>query len=268
MTSGRRLDELGLAPFFIKLDIQGYEYRALLGGERTIRTHEPVLLIESPDEQTIEFLAKLGYDLILHYRESWDLVESLQQKIEKEYGRKVRLIQRDLSAGPEGLVGECLALAPDLAGLINNASIFTRGNLDDTAHFEMLLRMNALVPQKLSSDFHKLVGRGIVVNIVDALVADYNVHFQNYRISKSLLEDLTLQSARHFAPKIRVNAIAPGPILAAEGDTKGEFEQVVARTPLGFSPGVSAIVACLDFILKSDFLTGQVLYADSGQHLS
>ncbi|MBL8995364.1 MAG: SDR family NAD(P)-dependent oxidoreductase [Spirochaetia bacterium] len=215
-----------------------------------------------------EHLAKLGYDLILHYRESKTLVEALQKKIEKEYGRKVRLIQKDLVSEPEGLVGECLALAPDLAGLINNASIFTRGNLGDTAHFETLLRVNAVVPQKLSSDFHKLVGRGHIVNIVDALIADYNVHFQNYRISKSLLEDLTLQSARHFAPKIRVNGIAPGPILAAEGDTKGEFDQVVKRTPLGFSPGVSAIVDCLDFILRSEFLTGQILYADSGQHLS
>lgn len=215
-----------------------------------------------------EHLASLGYDLILHYRESKGLVEALQTKIEKGFGRKVRLFQKDLGSGPEDMIAECLSLAPDLEGLINNASIFTRGNLDDSSHFETLIQVNALVPQKLSSDFHRLVGRGNIVNIVDALIADYNVHFQNYRISKKILEDLTFQCARHFAPKIRVNGIAPGPILAAEGDTRGEFEQVVKRTPLGFSPGPEAIVACLDFILKSSFLTGQILYADSGQHLS
>ena len=55
------LDELELAPFFIKLDIQGYEYRALKGGERTLRAHEPVLLVESPDDATINYLNRLGY---------------------------------------------------------------------------------------------------------------------------------------------------------------------------------------------------------------
>ncbi len=57
----RRLDDLALAPFFIKLDVQGYELEALTGGERTLRKHEPILLIESPDEATRRFLGGLGY---------------------------------------------------------------------------------------------------------------------------------------------------------------------------------------------------------------
>jgi hypothetical protein len=57
----RRLDDLDLAPFFIKLDVQGYELEALTGGERTLRRDEPILLIESPDEETCAFLSRLGY---------------------------------------------------------------------------------------------------------------------------------------------------------------------------------------------------------------
>ncbi len=57
----KRLDDLHLAPFFIKLDIQGYEYEALCGGQKTLAAHEPVLLIESPDETTIDMLRQLGY---------------------------------------------------------------------------------------------------------------------------------------------------------------------------------------------------------------
>lgn len=57
----KTLDELNLVPFFIKLDIQGYEYQALKGGENTIRANEPVLLIEAPDQQIIDYLDALGY---------------------------------------------------------------------------------------------------------------------------------------------------------------------------------------------------------------
>jgi hypothetical protein len=57
----RKLDDLGLAPFFIKLDLQCYELEALTGGERTLRSHEPILLIESPEEETCAFLSGLGY---------------------------------------------------------------------------------------------------------------------------------------------------------------------------------------------------------------
>jgi hypothetical protein len=59
----KRLDDLGLAPFFIKLDVQGYEYKALQGGEKTITTHEPVLLIESPNDGLVAYLMELGFYL-------------------------------------------------------------------------------------------------------------------------------------------------------------------------------------------------------------
>lgn len=58
----KRLDDLGLAPFFIKLDIQGYEYKALKGGQKTVTKHEPVLLIESPNDELVSYLAGLGFD--------------------------------------------------------------------------------------------------------------------------------------------------------------------------------------------------------------
>jgi FkbM family methyltransferase len=58
----RRLDDLDLAPFFVKLDVQGFELEALTGGERTLRRHQPILLIESPDEEICDFLGALGYE--------------------------------------------------------------------------------------------------------------------------------------------------------------------------------------------------------------
>lgn len=57
----RRLDDLNLVPYFMKLDVQGYEYQALKGGEQTIKKHEPILLIESPDERIVNYLGGFGY---------------------------------------------------------------------------------------------------------------------------------------------------------------------------------------------------------------
>lgn len=57
----KKLDELGLDPFFIKLDIQGYEFQAIKGGEKTIKTYEPILLIEAANEKIINYLKNLGY---------------------------------------------------------------------------------------------------------------------------------------------------------------------------------------------------------------
>ena len=63
-----RLDDLGLSPFFIKIDVQGYEFKVLKGGEQTLRNHEPVLLIETSGNEIVEFLRDLGYDFYAYDR--------------------------------------------------------------------------------------------------------------------------------------------------------------------------------------------------------
>jgi NAD(P)-dependent dehydrogenase (short-subunit alcohol dehydrogenase family) len=213
-------------------------------------------------------LAGRGYDLVLHYHSSLPEVETVGREAEA-LGRKVRLLRRDLAAadGARGLVEEAHAALPELCLLINNASVFTKGDLGDVDHLESMVRIHGLAVARLSSDFHRFAGKGQVVNLIDAQLRSYAPAYQNYRISKLFLEELTRQSALRFAPGVRVNAIAPGPILPAEGDSGARFEETVARTPLKRAPGLESILRCLDVLLANDFLTGQVLYADSGQHL-
>ncbi|MBN8218410.1 MAG: SDR family oxidoreductase [Spirochaetes bacterium] len=213
-------------------------------------------------------LARRGWNLILHYHSSREEVEAVQRDAEA-LGRKVHLLQRDLAGehGARGLVAEAHERLPGLRLLVNNASVFTKGDLGDIDHLEAMVRIHGLAVARLSSDFHRLAGGGQVVNLIDAQLRSYAPAFQNYRISKLFLEELTRQSALRFAPSVRVNAIAPGPILPAEGDNGERFEETVARTPLKKAPGLDSILRCLDILLDNEFLTGQVLYADSGQHL-
>lgn len=62
----KRLDDLNLAPFFIKIDAQGFEYDILRGGEKTLRTYKPILLIETPEKEELEFLGGLGYEPFIY----------------------------------------------------------------------------------------------------------------------------------------------------------------------------------------------------------
>lgn len=213
-------------------------------------------------------LASRGWDLVLHYHRSREHVEEVAREAEA-MGRTVVMIRRDLSTtdGASGLLAKAHQSLPNLKLLVNNASLFTRGDLADPDHLESMVRIHGLSSARLTADFHRFAGSGLVVNLIDAQLRAYAPAFQNYRISKLFLEELTRQSALRFAPQVRVNAIAPGPILPAENDNGEVFEETVRRTPLQKAPGVEAILRCLDVLLENDFLTGQVLYADSGQHL-
>ena len=212
-------------------------------------------------------LANEGYDLYLHYFESETEMGFLEKEIKSHFSVKVKCIRGDIIKSIHSVTSQCENLSP-LKILINNASLFLRENFSEAVNFEKQITLNTIRPLELSEWFHKRVSvGGVIVNMTDANIQRVNKDFQNYRFSKLMLTEITRQTALTYAPKIRVNAIAPGPILLAEGDSQDQFLKQVEKTPLKISPNIEAISSCLKFILHSPFLTGQILYADSGVHL-
>lgn len=169
-------------------------------------------------------------------------------------------IRADLSLpeGPARLYAEALAAAPDLCAIVNNAALF-RG---DDATMEAL---NLIAPRKLTMLLAGREGAGLcsVVNILDSKVlgpaSDHDTPYE--RTKRGLLAD-TRRFAAMFAQSLRVNAVAPGPILPPDGihEPSGEMLLDARPTPQDVADAVS-------YLLSAKSVTGTVIPVDSGQHL-
>ncbi len=161
---------------------------------------------------------------------------------------------------------------PPLRVLVNNASLFeyddvvsmTPKMLDD--HFAVNLR----APMLLSQIFYNLVPhdqKGCIVNILDNKVLALNPDYLSYTLSKIGLYGATTALAMAMAPKIRVNAIAPGITLESGNQGQENFQKARTVSPLGHVSCISDIINALRFILSTKSLNGHVIAIDGGQSL-
>jgi len=206
------------------------------------------------------------YNVIIHYRTSAQPAKRILHGLDKNEDRCF-FIQGDLREHPERLIDQALSLPVSLEGLVNNASVFTEGNLEDPDHFEDSIRVNALAPMRLSQRFFEKVTKGWIVNITDANIYRPNKRFQNYRISKLLLETLTFQQAFLYAPSVRVNAIAPGAILKSPDSTPEYFKQLAEKIPLHRTGDLKSFIDAFQYLVKAKYVTGEILYVDGGWRL-
>lgn len=209
----------------------------------------------------------MGFDVILHFRTH---TREARQWLSRhgDHATHTYFISKDLT--PENaheLIDESLRVAPRLVGLVNNASLFTKGSLRDIAHLTGVINSNALVPAALTSAFAAAVERGWVINITDAHIGPINIPHQNYRISKLLLAELTRQQAAAFAPHVRVNAIAPGAILPPPGGSREAFDALADSIPLHRTGSPERLRRAFSFLVTNDYITGDTIHVDGGWHV-
>lgn len=157
---------------------------------------------------------------------------------------------------------------------INNASLFYPSNGEDE-NKKKFMNIHYHWPKSIIEHCINNVSAGQVINFTDANNGKELHEYRDYLESKEALENLTYKFAKHKAPQWRLNNIAPGPILppneqVKRNDDEGKkvFDRHVQSTPLRKSPGIEGILHALDFILDSEWMTGQSLYVDSGLHLN
>lgn len=218
-----------------------------------------------------EGLAGEGAHVVVHYRSSGDEAEELVQSL-REQGGKAWRMQADL-AEPEQ-VESLIARAAELADrpidvLVNNASIFPVDTLDEVTPDSLAtnVQLHAMAPLVLARRMAGRCERGDVINMIDARAVDYDRRHASYHLSKRMLLTLTKMLARELAPAVRVNGIAPGLILPPPGEDRNYLEELAHTNPLNACGGPEDITRAALFLLRSPFVTGQLLFVDGGRHL-
>jgi len=129
------------------------------------------------------------------------------------------------------------------------------------------LQVNALAPLWLSRGLAAQSRSGQILNLLDCKIVEYDAEHAAYHLSKRMLFSLTRMLALELAPRIRVNAVAPGLILPPPGQHEAYLQSLAHTNPLQRHGGAADIVRAALFLLESDFVTGQVIYVDGGRHI-
>jgi NAD(P)-dependent dehydrogenase (short-subunit alcohol dehydrogenase family) len=218
--------------------------------------------------------ANRGWRVGVHYHassaEALDLVAEIEGK-----GGKAAALPADLARleALQPLVRACAkALGPPTC-LINNAARFdwdTIATLDGEpwqAHLDVNLRAPIFLTQAFASALPEPAA-GNVINLIDQKVLRLDPEYFSYTIAKSALWTATQTLAQALAPRIRVNAIAPGPVLKSQGQSQADFELECRSTLLGRAVGTEDVISAIHFLLDTPSITGQMITLDGGQHLA
>ncbi len=217
-------------------------------------------------------LASQNYNLVLHYNSSAEKAQKLKHEIETLYSDvRVELLQLNfLNDNNFDQIFEDLKKKEIIIEiLVNCASDFIPSNFQDEGSdlYDKEMTINFKVPYLLTKAFAKVYGKGNVINFVDTKVEKNKTVHLDYILSKKLLKDFTKISAVELAPNIRVNAIGPGLILPPPGKDESYLLDLAKNIPLKTIGNVEEILKAVQFILDSQFFTGQILYIDGGEHL-
>lgn len=207
--------------------------------------------------------------MAIHYRSAREEAESAAKACPGSV-----LLQADLSrsGAAEGLVAAAFEALGGLDCLVNNASEYAKRPLEglDEAAFDLDLATNLRAPFFCAlAAGRKMRGGpgGVIVNLTDAAVDRPDPRYLPYFAAKAALRSMTAGLARAFAPRVRVNAVAPGPVLLPEGapaELKGAIERAL---PLGALGGAEPVVSAVLFLVRNDFVTGQTVVIDGGRSL-
>ncbi len=219
-----------------------------------------------------EHLASAGWDIAIHCNRSELKAVTLADKLSDLYpAQRFQVFRADLSNPSE--TEKLFPRVIDQMGrpflLINNASVFEPSSIQETTSLflKRQFQVNFNAPFLLIHDFALFCGKGLVINLVDTRITGNKPDFAAYTLAKKALWELTKMAAVEMGPDIRVNAIAPGLTLPPEDRDEAYLCRMAAQIPMKRSGGLQPLLVSLDFIIKNDYLTGQLLFCDGGQNL-
>jgi pteridine reductase len=215
-------------------------------------------------------LAAEGVHIVAHYHTSKKETEALCATV-RTSGVQAWALKADFrnKKHVETIVTKACRLAGSIDILVNSASLYTKSTLKDLTPADLIENMtvNAWTPLALGRAFKHAAGRGAVITILDSRVAGYDWSHVGYIISKHALAVLTRMMAVEFAPGITVNGVAPGLIAPYHDKGRSSIDRLSQNLPLQRCGEIDDVAQAVLFLLKSRFITGQVILVDGGRHL-
>lgn len=244
--------------------------------------HDKVILITGGAKRVGAAICRLlhadGAQLMIHYRNSVGEARALQSELNLQRPNSVAIIQGDLlnlSVSPS-LIAETVKHFGKLDVLINNASSYYPTELGQIGEqeWEDLLGSNLKAPLFLSQSAAPELRKtsGCIVNITDMHVERPKKGYIVYSVAKAGLVTLTKSLAHELAPEVRVNAVAPGPVLWPEDNPQFDEvyrQRVISQTLLKRIGEGNDVAKAVRFLIQdAPFITGQIIAVDGGRSLN
>lgn len=219
-------------------------------------------------------LAAHGFAVAVHCNRSREEAEILAADI-RAGGGQAAVVQADLSDmhAAAGVVDAAAKALGPIGLVVNNASVFEEDSLLDLdmeswdLHFDVHLKAPSVIASRFAMRLPP-ASEGLIVNIIDQRVLKPTPRYYSYMLSKSALWTATRTMAQALAPRIRVNAIGPGPALASSRQDHGDFSAQVDRLLLRRGPELTEFGATVRYLWQNRSVTGQMIALDGGQHLA
>jgi len=219
-------------------------------------------------------LAECGFSVAVHANQSRDEAQKLVSKL-TDTGHRAKAFEADLGIHEQacGLIDCVNAAMGPIDLLVNNASVFRNDSVSqiDMENFDEHFAIHVKAPLLLSEAFARQLpedGNGLIVNMIDQRVWALTPNFFTYTLSKSTLWTATQTMAQALAPRIRVNAIGPGPTMKNSRQNDADFQSQVDRLILRRGPEIAEIGQTIRYLYETPSLTGQMIALDGGQHLA
>ncbi|WP_372873030.1 SDR family oxidoreductase [Shewanella sp.] len=225
-----------------------------------------------------------GFNILIHCHHSKAEADSLALELNLLRPNSAVVLQAELGSEPglkilvDGVTQMLGEKGGILTALVNNASVFAPEDAADIdADFQgpafdamaSVLQVNALTPYLLTKRLYSqlAIKGGAVVNLCDIHGRRPLKRHGVYSMSKAALEMATLSLAQELAPKVRVNGVAPGAILWPESPDSNA-DAVVKQIPLGRAGEPEDIATTVSFLVKADYISGQIIAVDGGRSAS
>jgi NAD(P)-dependent dehydrogenase (short-subunit alcohol dehydrogenase family) len=221
-----------------------------------------------------ERLAADGYAVAIHVRKINGDAHALASHI-NDAGARAVLVEGDLAdhSVVETLLTQASAKLGVVTLLVNNASKFDADEATslDQSLWDEQFAINLRAPVFLMRDFARQLPPsqvGAVVNVIDQRVWKLTPQFASYTLSKAALWTATRTFAQALAPKIRVNAVGPGPTLSNSRQSDDDFARQSGAVPLGRGASPAQVAETVAYLAHAESITGQMIAVDGGQHLA